>query len=134
VTAPVVPAVPGADEVQPRTAAVRIPVCRLDDLLVERGAAVVVDGRQVALFRLHDGTVRALSNRDPFSGACVLSRGIVGDRRGRAVVTSPVYKQAFDLETGRCLDDLAVGVPAYEAEVVDGVVHVTRNALLGLRA
>jgi nitrite reductase (NADH) small subunit len=115
-------------------AAVRIPVCRLDDLLVERGAAVVVDGRQVALFRLHDGTVRALSNRDPFSGAYVLSRGIVGDRRGRALVVSPVYKQAFDLETGRCLDDLSVGVPAYETTVDDGVVHVTRHGLLGLRA
>jgi nitrite reductase (NADH) small subunit len=125
VTAPV-------DQVVP--AAVRIPVCRLDDLLVERGAAVVVDGRQVALFRLHDGTVRALSNRDPFSGAYVLSRGIVGDRRGRAVVVAPVYKQAFDLETGRCLDDLTVGVPAYETTVVDGVVHVTRHGLLGLRA
>jgi nitrite reductase (NADH) small subunit len=115
-------------------AAVRIPVCRLDDLLVERGAAVVVDGRQVALFRLHDGTVHALSNRDPFSGAYVLSRGIVGDRRGRPVVVSPVYKQAFDLETGRCLDDLAVGVPAYETAVVDGTVHVTRHGLLGSRA
>jgi nitrite reductase (NADH) small subunit len=105
-------------------------VCRLDDLLPERGAAVVVDGRQVALFRLFDDTVRALSNRDPFSGACLLSRGIVGDRHGRPIVVSPVYKQAFDLETGRCLDDLAVGVAPYEAVVDDGVVHVTRRVLL----
>lgn len=113
---------------------VHLPVCRLADLVVERGAAVVVDGRQVALFRLHDGAVRALSNRDPFSGAYVLSRGIVGDRAGRAVVASPVYKQAFDLATGQCLDDPAVSVPTYEAEVVDGVVHVTRHPLLGLLA
>jgi nitrite reductase (NADH) small subunit len=111
-----------------------VPVCRLDDLVVERGACVIVDSRQVALFRLHDGTVHALSNRDPFSGAYVLSRGVVGDRRGRPVVVSPVYKQAFDLETGRCLDDLAVGVPAYETAVVDGTVHVTRHGLLGSRA
>lgn len=110
-----------------------IPVCRLEQLTVERGAAVIVDGRQVALFRLHDGTVRALSNRDPFSGAMVLSRGIVGDRRGRDVVVSPVYKQAFDLETGRCLDDLSVGVPTYDTTVVDGVVHVTRRVPLPLR-
>jgi nitrite reductase (NADH) small subunit len=119
--------------VQEGTATTRIAVCRLSDLHVERGAAVIVDGRQVALFRLHDDTVRALSNRDPFSGAMVLSRGIVGDRRGRAVVVAPVYKQAFDLETGRCLDDLAVAVPTYETTVLDGVVHVTRRVLLPLR-
>jgi nitrite reductase (NADH) small subunit len=113
---------------------VRLAVCRLDDLAVERGAAVVVDGRQVALFRLHDGSVHALSNRDPFSGAYVLSRGVVGDRGGRPAVASPVYKQAFDLATGRCLDDPEVSVPLYEAGVVDGVVHVTRHPLLGLLA
>ena len=111
----------------------RLAVCRLSDLVVERGAAVVVDGRQVALFRLHDDRVCALSNRDPFSGAFVLCRGIVGDRRGRAVVVSPVYKQAFDLETGRCLDDLAVGVPVYETTVLGGVVHVTRPGARALR-
>lgn len=110
----------------------RLAVCRLDDLLLERGAAVVVDGRQVALFLLHDGTVRALSNRDPFSGAFVLSRGIVGDRGGRPVVVSPVYKQAFDLESGLCLDDATVRVPTYEVAIEDDVVHVTRSALPAL--
>ncbi len=110
----------------------RLAVCRLDDLVPERGAAVVVDGRQVAVFLLHDGTVRALSNRDPFSGAFVLSRGIVGDRAGRPVVVSPVYKQAFDLETGRCLDDADVRVPTYDAVVEDDVVHVTRSVLPAL--
>lgn len=110
-----------------------VAVCRLDDLVPERGAAVVVDGRQVALFLLHDGTVRALSNRDPFSGAFVLSRGIVGDRGGRPVVTSPVYKQAFDLDTGHCVDDPAVRVPVYDVVVRGEVVHVTRSVLPALR-
>jgi len=112
---------------------VLVPVCRLDDLVPERGAAVVVDGRQVALFLLHDGTVRALSNRDPFSRAFVLSRGIVGDRGGRPVVIAPVYKQAFDLETGRCLDDPEVRVPTYDVVVDGDVVHVTRSVLPALR-
>ena len=35
-----------------------------------------------------------------------------------------MYKQAFDLRTGACLDDAAVRVPAYDVAVVDGVVHV----------
>jgi nitrite reductase (NADH) small subunit len=95
--------------------------CRYDDLQPERGVAALFDGTQVALFRLHDGAVHALGNLDPFSGAAVLSRGIVGDRGGVPTVASPVYKQAFDLRDGRCLDDPAVCVPR---RVVDGWVRV----------
>ena len=82
-------------------------VCRLADLAPERGAAALVDGEQVALFRLVDGTVLAVQQHDPFSGAHVMSRGIVGSRGDAPTVTSPMYKQVFDLRTGRCLD--AVG-------------------------
>jgi nitrite reductase (NADH) small subunit len=79
-------------------------VCRLDDLAPERGAAALVAGEQVALFRLVDGTVHAVQQRDPYSGAHVLSRGIVGSRGDVPTVASPMYKQVFDLRTGRCLD------------------------------
>jgi nitrite reductase (NADH) small subunit len=99
-------------------------VCRFDQLLPERGAAALVGGRQVALFRTSDGEVLVVANRDPFSGANVLSRGIVGSRDGVPTVASPMYKQVFDLRTGRCLDDLAVAVPVLAARVRDGVVEV----------
>ena len=79
-------------------------VCRLDDLAPERGAAALVAGEQVALFRLVDGTVHAVQQRDPYSGAHVISRGIVGSRGEVPTVASPMYKQVFDLRTGRCLD------------------------------
>ena len=46
-----------------------------------------------------------MGNIDPFSGAAVMSRGIVGDRGGRATVQSPIKKQAFALDDGVCLDD-----------------------------
>jgi nitrite reductase (NADH) small subunit len=78
----------------------------------------------VALFRTHDGAVHAVGNIDPFSGAAVLSRGIVGDRAGVPTVASPVYKQAFSLVTGRCLDDPAVAVPVYPIRVADGCLQV----------
>ncbi|MGQ0777671.1 MAG: nitrite reductase small subunit NirD [Pseudonocardiales bacterium] len=99
-------------------------VCSYDDLIPERGVAALVDGRPVAVFRTHDGALHALSNIDPFSGASVLSRGIVGDRGGRATVASPIYKQAFELATGVCLDDPAVSVPTYAVRMVDGVVQI----------
>ncbi|WP_420820233.1 nitrite reductase (NAD(P)H) small subunit [Salinicola peritrichatus] len=47
----------------------------------------------------------ALDNRDPFSGANVIGRGIVGDLGGELVVASPIYKQHFRLRDGQCLED-----------------------------
>ncbi len=56
--------------------------CAYDRLIPGRGVGVLLDdGTQAALFRLDDGSVCAVGNVDPFSGAPVLSRGIVGDRR-----------------------------------------------------
>ena len=99
-------------------------VCAVADIPVERGVAALVGGCAVAVFRTFTGAVYALDNVDPFSGASVLARGIVGSRGDAPVVSSPMYKQAFDLRTGVCLDDETVRVPTYDVSVVDGVVHV----------
>lgn len=99
-------------------------VCRYDDLVPERGVAALLDGVGVAVFRTHDGALYALSNLDPFSGASVLSRGIVGDREGRPTVASPIYKQVFELATGLCLDDRSVTVATFLTRVRNGVVEV----------
>ena len=100
--------------------------CHYEQLTPGRGVGVLLDdGNQAALFRLDDGTLHAIGNIDPFSGAAVLSRGIVGDRSGRAVVQSPIKKQAFALEDGVCLEDSAVSVPVYATRVCDdGYVQV----------
>ena len=88
--------------------------CDLGALLPGRGvAALLPDGAQVALFRDRGGELYAIDNRDPFTGAQVLSRGLVGSAGGRTFVASPLLKQRFDLETGRCLDDDAVAVAVY---------------------
>jgi len=106
------------------TALTWTPVCAVEAVPLEGGVAALVDGSAVAVLRTHDGSVFAIGNVDPFSGASVLSRGIVGNRGDAPVVSSPMYKQAFDLRTGQCLDDDDVRVPAYAVSVVDGVVHV----------
>ncbi|MDQ0813555.1 nitrite reductase (NADH) small subunit [Streptomyces sp. B3I7] len=90
-------------------------VCDLTALTPGRGvAALLPDGRQAALFRDRAGRLYAIGNRDPFTGAAVLSRGLTGIHAGRPFVASPLLKQRFDLESGQCLDDEAVRVPAYE--------------------
>lgn len=89
-------------------------VCPVRLLLPGRGvAALLPDGRQAALFRDRAGGLYAIDNRDPFSGAAVLSRGLVGGHRGRPFVASPLLKQRFDLATGACLDDGSVRVATY---------------------
>lgn len=102
-----------------------VAVCTIDDLEIERGAAALVDGRQVALFRLADGTVRALDHRDPATGANVLARGLLGTTAdGEWYVASPLHKHRYSLEDGRCLSDPGLAVAAHGVDVVDGVVHV----------
>ncbi|WP_029106315.1 nitrite reductase small subunit NirD [Mycobacterium sp. URHD0025] len=100
--------------------------CRYDFLMPCRGVAVLLpDGSQAALFRLDDGSLHAVGNIDPFSGAAVLSRGIVGDRGGRSTVQSPIKKQAFALDDGTCLDEPAVSIPVYRTRVTpDGLVQL----------
>ncbi|GII79149.1 nitrite reductase small subunit [Sphaerisporangium rufum] len=99
-------------------------VCAYADLLPERGAAALVLGRQIALFRTFDGEVFAVGNRDPFSGAYVMSRGIVGSRGAEPVVAAPMHKQVFSLVTGVCLDDPMAALPVYPVRVAGGVVEI----------
>ncbi|AYV27637.1 nitrite reductase small subunit NirD [Streptomyces sp. CJ_13] len=89
-------------------------VCELSALIPGRGvAALLPDGSQAAVFVDRAGRPYAIANQDPFTGAQVLSRGLVGTVAGRAFVASPLLKQRFDLESGRCLDHDEVAVRTY---------------------
>ncbi|MCT4352800.1 nitrite reductase small subunit NirD [Streptomyces sp. Je 1-79] len=94
-------------------------VCEASRLTPGRGvAALLPDGRQAALFLDRSGRAYAIENRDPFTGAQVLSRGLLGSAGGRAFVASPLLKQRFDLETGKCLDDDGVSVAVFPVRTV----------------
>lgn len=61
-----------------------VAVCTTDDLTPGRGvAALLPDGTQAALFADRAGQTYAIANRDPFTGAQVLSRGLTGSADGR---------------------------------------------------
>lgn len=103
-----------------------VPVCQFDDMVENCGQCALVNGRQVAFFRISDSDkIYALDNHDPFSSANVISRGVVGDLQGRLVVASPVYKQHFDLESGVCLEDGSVVLDTFATRVVNGVVEIS---------
>jgi nitrite reductase (NADH) small subunit len=102
------------------------PVCRIAELEVGRGVTALVHGQAIAIFRTGEDAVYALGNHDPFvrGGNGGIAKGIVGRRGEVPFVGSPAHRHAFDLRTGRCLDDLHVAVPAYAVKVVEGVVMV----------
>ncbi|GAA2439647.1 nitrite reductase small subunit NirD [Actinomadura vinacea] len=104
---------PARGPAEPLTAAGWHDICRYADLVPERGACAMVRDVQVAVFRTFEGELFALSNLDPFSGAYVVSRGILGTRGGAPTVASPMFKQVFDLRTGSCLDDPEVALPTF---------------------
>ena len=103
-------------------------ICKLDDIIPETGVCALVNGEQVAIFRTQNGDVFAMDNFDPFSQANVISRGLLGsceiDGQKVRYVASPMYKQRFDLATGKCLDDERVSLRSYPVKVNHGAVFI----------
>lgn len=107
-------------------------VCTLADLPLERGVPALVAGDQVALFRLSPTEVVAVQHRDPYTGANVLARGLIGSRSvgvtgPQVTLSSPLHKQVWDVRTGTCLDaggkDL-LDLRTWQVEVHESTVHV----------
>ncbi|MFK0572179.1 nitrite reductase small subunit NirD [Endozoicomonas sp.] len=104
-------------------------ICHDEQLSSNLGTCALVGSHQVAVFRVGDQFF-ALDNFDPFSGANVISRGIVGDLQGRVVVASPIYKQHFDLATGQCLEDDDVSLNVFPVRLHDGAIQVMAAPLV----
>ena len=101
-----------------------VDVCAAADITPGRGVAALIGGLQMAVFVLDDGRVFAIDNRDPWSGANIMSRGLVGSIGERVVVASPMYKQRVDLATGEGIDDPDARVSTYPTRVAAGRVEV----------
>ena len=107
-----------------------IAICLLVQLEPLWGEAALVAGEQIAIFLLPDGTLHAVSNRDPATGSFVMSRGIVGSRGvdgsgQRPTIASPLHKQVYDLDTGECYTAPHLQLPVHSIRVVDGEVQVS---------
>ena len=90
----------------------------LSEIPAGEGRAYAVAGRQVAVFRLRDGEVRALDAVCPHRG------GPLADGQTDAgVVVCPLHAHVFDLRTGACRSGQS-DVASYAAHVEDGQVVV----------
>ncbi len=84
------------------------------------GRTFVVAGEQVAVFRLRDGSLRALSAVCPHKGGPIADGQIDG-----RVVLCPLHLNAFDLTTG-CSTTGAAPLHTYDVVVEDDQIVVTR--------
>jgi nitrite reductase (NADH) small subunit len=103
-------------------------VCRMDQLEPFWGEAALIGLEQLAIFLIPDGNLYAVSNRDPATGAYVMSRGIVGSKGDRHTIASPLHKQVYDLETGECFGFPEYSLRTFPLRVTDGAVQVMLNA------
>jgi len=102
-----------------------IDICEHRQLLPDTGICALVNNQQVAIFlERKSNALYAIGNYDPIGKANVLSRGLLGDKGGTLVVASPLYKQHFDLQTGRCLEEEEVSVPVYRVREHEGKVQI----------
>lgn len=87
-------------------------VARLSDIDIRSSRTVTIDGKLIALFRLTDGTIRALDNKCPHKGG-VLSEGMVCG----STLHCPLHDLKLDLHTGKAHAPDEGSVTAYEVEV-----------------
>jgi nitrite reductase (NADH) small subunit len=96
----------------------------VDDIPLGQGRAYAVDGRQIAVFRLRGGSLRALDAVCPHRGG-PLADGLADDR----VVICPLHNYTYDLATGCEVSNGGAGVTAYRAHVdATGAIRVWMNA------
>lgn len=102
-----------------------ITVCSESDLTADTGLCALHQGEQVAIFKpALANELYAVSNFDPFGKANVMSRGILGSIGESIVISSPLYKQHFDLKTGECLEDDSESLKTYQVRVEAGKVQL----------
>lgn len=73
----------------------QVKLCSVQDIPVGQGACFVIQGAEVAVFRLRDGRVLAVENRCPHRQG-PLSEGVAGNGK----VVCPLHGHKFDLATG----------------------------------
>lgn len=102
-------------------------VCTLQDILPNGGTCALIDGEQVAIFRIQQAEndrLFAISNYDPFSKANVLSRGLVGSIGDKLAVASPIYKEHFELATGQCIEQADVKLKTWRVQLDGDTVQI----------
>ncbi len=91
----------------------------VDQIPPGEGRTFAVDGRQIAVFRLRDGRLRAVDAVCPHRGG-PLADGLADD----TVVVCPLHNHTFDLCTGAEVGGAPMSVRSYPLEEVGGRILI----------
>ena len=83
-------------------------ICAESDLEENWGEVALVDGYQYAIYKTKHG----------------IFASDVGEKNGNPTITSPLYKEVYDLTTGECVSDPSYSIKVYPVEVRDGDVYL----------
>jgi nitrite reductase [NAD(P)H] small subunit len=96
-----------------------VTVGSVDQIPVGEGRTFAVDNAQIAVFRLRDGSLRAIDAVCPHRGG-PLADGLTDDR----VVVCPLHGHTFDLCSGAETAGGELSVRSYPVAVSDGAIRV----------
>jgi len=91
----------------------------VDQIPPGEGRTFAVDGAQIAVFRLRDGSLRALDAVCPHRGG-PLADGLADD----TVVVCPLHNHTFDLRSGTEVGGASMSVRSYHLEEVGGRIVI----------
>ena len=94
-------------------------VTSLDQIPVGEGRTFLVDGREVAVFRTHEGAVYATQAHCPHLNG-PLADGLLGG----ATVVCPLHDRTYDLRTGCGLTHEHMRLETYATRVADGRIWI----------
>lgn len=99
---------------------VEVTVGHVDEIPVGEGRTYAVDGEQIAVYRMRDGSLRALGAVCPHRGG-PLADGLTDDD----VVVCPLHGLGYDLTTGAVVGGDGPGVCAHPARAdEDGSIRL----------
>ncbi|HEY6650258.1 MAG TPA: Rieske 2Fe-2S domain-containing protein [Mycobacterium sp.] len=96
----------------------------VDEIPIGEGRTFAVNGEQIAVFRLRDGSLRAIEAVCPHKGG-PLADGLADDR----VVVCPLHGHTFDMCTGAEAGGADMSVRSYSVSAVDGAIRITHHTM-----
>ena len=100
-----------------------VAVGRVDEIPVGEGRTFAVGGEQIAVYRMRDGTLRALGAVCPHRGG-PLADGLTDDDS----VVCPLHGRTYDLTSGAETTGSGQGVCSHPVRLEDdGSIHLTRE-------